>query len=119
MAETLAHYRYYGIPVADAMPRTFVAMELNLTAVLDLCDGAIRRRIQISVERILAVDWRKEVHAGRDPITQILGRAAYNARFEAMLVPSAVSRASSNIVVFPGRVSERQVTVLNAGGLGT
>src|SRR5437763_631733 len=36
MAETLAHNRYYGIPIEDAMPRTFVAIEVKLKSVLDL-----------------------------------------------------------------------------------
>ena len=29
MAETFAHHRYYNIPVEDAMPRTFVAVDVN------------------------------------------------------------------------------------------
>lgn len=45
MAETLAHYRYYGIPVEDAMPRTFVAIVVRLQAVLDLRKGAVRKRL--------------------------------------------------------------------------
>jgi RES domain-containing protein len=31
MRETLAHHRYYGIPLHRALPRTFVAIELSLT----------------------------------------------------------------------------------------
>src|SRR5437763_13148806 len=30
MAETLAHHRYYGIAVEEAMPRTFVAVQAKL-----------------------------------------------------------------------------------------
>src|SRR5262245_14020957 len=36
MAETLAHNRYYGFPIEEAMPRTFVAINATLTATLDL-----------------------------------------------------------------------------------
>lgn len=54
MAETLAHFRYYGFPIEDAMPRTFVAIATDLAAVLDLRDGGVRRRLQVSEGRF----WR-------------------------------------------------------------
>src|SRR4051812_45302806 len=41
MAETLANNRYYGIPVEDAMPRTFVAIGAALQAVLDFRQGSV------------------------------------------------------------------------------
>jgi RES domain-containing protein len=80
MAETLAHYRYYGIPIADAMPRTFVAVEVKLQTILDFRNGDVRRRLQVSEGRILTVDWRAEMRAGREPITQRLARAAHDGR---------------------------------------
>lgn len=36
MEETLAHARYYGLPVHASMPRTFVAISFALKSVLDL-----------------------------------------------------------------------------------
>lgn len=69
MGETLAHNRYYGISVEDAMPRTFVAIAAKMHAVLDFRDGSVRRKLQVSQKRILAVDWRKDVRAGREPLT--------------------------------------------------
>jgi RES domain-containing protein len=69
MAETLAHNRYYQIPVEDAMPRMFVAMEANLQRVLDLSKGDVRSRLKVSLERILKVDWRREAREGRVPVT--------------------------------------------------
>ena len=85
MAETLAHNRYYGISAEDAMPRTFVAIAAKLHAVLDFRDGNVRRRLQVSQKRILAVDWRKDVRAGREPITQKIGQAAYEAGWEGLI----------------------------------
>ena len=70
LAETLAHHRYYGIPIEDAMPRTFVAIQVKLQSVLDFRDGKVRQRLQVSESRILTIDWRKEVDEGREPITQ-------------------------------------------------
>src|ERR1700675_2190231 len=51
MAEALAHSRYFGIPVEDAMPRTFVAIEARLQSVVDLLSGSVRRRMQVSLAR--------------------------------------------------------------------
>jgi RES domain-containing protein len=104
MAETLAHNRYYGIPVEDAMPRTFVAIEATLQAILDFRDGSIRRRLQASEERILTVDWRIEVHAGREPITQRIGRAACESGLEGLIVPSAADPVGHNLIIFPNNL---------------
>jgi RES domain-containing protein len=104
MAESLAHHRYYGISVKDAMPRTFVAIDANLQTVLDLRLGSVRQRLQVSLDRILAVDWRKEVRAGREPITQTLGRAASDVGLEGLIVPSAVDPSGHNLLVFPNNL---------------
>lgn len=101
LAEALAHYRYYSIPIQDAMPRTFVAISAKLQAVLDLRVGAVRQRLQASLGRILTVDWRKEVAAGREPITQSLGRAAAEVGLEGLIVPSAADMNGHNLLVFP------------------
>jgi RES domain-containing protein len=97
MAETLAHNRYYGVPVEDAMPRTFVAIDVKLKTVLDLRDGKVRQRLQVSEAQILTVDWRKEVKAGREPITQRLGRAAHAGGWEGLIVPAAADPAGHKL----------------------
>lgn len=104
MAETLAHHRYYGIPIEDAMPRTFVAIESALRVVLDFCDGGVRRRLQVSEERILTVDWRQEARAGHEPITQTIGRAVHEGKREGMIVPSAADPKGHNLLVFPANL---------------
>jgi RES domain-containing protein len=101
MAETLARNRYYGIPIEDAMPRTFVAIDVNLRKVLDLRDGVIRRRLQISETKIVTLDWRKELLAGHEPITQRLGRAVHSCNWEGMIVPSAADMMGHNLLIFP------------------
>src|SRR5690606_2102466 len=73
MAETLAQHRYYRLPVENAMPRTFVAIEVRLQRVLDLSDGAIRRRLGVSARRIQTGDWRRENGEGREALTQAIG----------------------------------------------
>lgn len=103
-AETVAHNRYYGIPDYDAMPRTFVGFRDCLKHVLDFRRGDVRRRLQVSQDRILRVDWRKELKAGQVPITQTLGQAAYEAGFEGILVPSAQNPNDANLVIFPANL---------------
>jgi RES domain-containing protein len=104
MAESLAHYRYYDIPIEDAMPRTFVAVEVKLRAVLDLGQGSIRQRLRMSYERMLAVDWRKDMRRGRESMTQKLGRAVCEIGLEGMLVPSAAQPHDFNLLVFPANL---------------
>jgi RES domain-containing protein len=118
MAETLAHNRYYGIHIADAMPRTFVALAIKLHAVLDLRLGNIRQRIQASLDRFLTVDWRKEVRAGREPITQAIGRAASEVGWEGLIVPSAVYPNGHNLLIFPANlISGSEVRLLHGDHL--
>ena len=106
MAETLAHNRYYQIPVQDAMPRMFVAMEAQLQRILDLGQGVVRSRLRVSLERILNVDWRKEAQAGRIPVTWMIGQAAFVLGLEGMVVPSTVDPEGRNILVFPENLWE-------------
>lgn len=101
MAEALAHNRYYGVPLAEAMPRTFVAIEIRLHSVLDVRAGLVRQRLRISLKRILTVDWRKEMSAGLEPLTQTIGRAAAATGLEGLIVPSAADSKGHNLLVFP------------------
>ncbi len=120
MAETLAHNRYYEVPIEDAMPRTFVAIEAKLQNVLDFREGVIRRRLQVSLERMLTVDWRKEAAAGREPITQRIGQAAAAVGLEGLIVPSAADQNGHNLLIFPANLrSGSQLGVLHASSLAT
>lgn len=100
------------------MPRTFVAIAAKLQAVLDLRDGAIRQRLRISLDRMLTVDWRKEVHEGRQPVTQTLGLAAFEVGVEGLIVPSSADPKGHNLLVFPAAMNvSSELRVLNAGSL--
>lgn len=119
MAETLAHNRYYGIPIEDAMPRTFVAIEVKAQTLLDFRLGEVRRRLQVSEDRILTVDWRSQVRRGREPITQILGRAAHAGPWEGLIVPSTADPDGHNLLVFPDKLCPgSELRVVNADKLG-
>ena len=82
------------------MPRTFVAIDFKLEAVVDLTDGRNRQVLAISERRLLTCDWRAELKLGNVPITQEVGRVAAKAGVEAILVRSAADRSGQNLVVF-------------------
>ena len=101
MAETLATQRHYGLPAESAMPRTFFAFEATLYRVLDLTDGTVRRRLDVALRDLLACDWRGDRAAGREALTQAVGRAAADAGFAALIVPSAAEAGVVNLAVYP------------------
>jgi RES domain-containing protein len=102
--EVLAHFRHYKLPVAKAMPRVIVSLEATLQRVLDLTDGSVRRVLGVSERRLLDEPWREMQKKGREAITQAVGRLAYDAGVEAILVPSAARRGGQNLVIFPANL---------------
>ncbi len=100
MAEALANNRYYGIPVEDAMPRTFVAIDVRLSRVLDLRSALAWNALGIELHDLKHVDWRLEATKGIEPLTQKIGRAAHARRWEGLVVPSAAAEGH-NLLVLP------------------
>lgn len=49
----------------------------------------------------MSVDWRREMRAGHEPITQAIGRAAFEVGWEGLIVPSAADPGGYNLLVFP------------------
>ena len=118
MAESLAHFRYFGFPVQSAMPRTFAAITLKLKCVVDLRECSVRQRLHVSKDSMITVDWRNEVKAGLVPITQAIGQAAFDAGVEALIVPSAAQSYGFNVLVFPANLKKgSKIQILNADSL--
>lgn len=110
MDEALAHSRRYGIPESELTPLVIVAIEIHLRTLLDLCDPNIRRRIRVSRERMLEPGWDlrdADAYEGvaEEALTQSIGRAAFVAGYEGLLVPSAVAGGVCNLVVFPDKLT--------------
>lgn len=99
--------RYYHLPPESALPRVFTAVETNLSEVLNLTDGAIRQRLQISLDRMKGEDWRRMNDRGKEALTQAVGRAAFEADFEGLVVPSVQDAKGRNLVVFPEKLLPR------------
>ena len=104
VAEALAHFRHFGLPVSMAMPRVIVALEAKLQRVLDLTDPATRRVLGVSTRRMLDEPWREEQKKGREALTQAVGRTAFEASLQGLLVPSAARRGGVNLVTFPANL---------------
>ncbi len=120
LEETLAHARYYGLPINTSMPRTFVAIHVELSRVLDLTAGRNLQSLRVSEQRMLECDWRKVGAAGREPVTQRIGRLAAEANLEAILVRSSADNDGSNLVVFSDNLwTTSRVSVVSPDRLST
>jgi RES domain-containing protein len=104
LEEALAHFQYYGISMAQAMPRVIVSVRVELQRTLNLRDGKTRRLLGVSEKRILDEPWRNKQDNGQEALTQAIARLAYNKNWEGMFVPSAARRGGVNLVVFPANL---------------
>ena len=98
--EVLSHYRFFGIPIETAMPRVIVSIRIQLHRILDLTRGKTRSALHVSEERMLGATWRAEQKAGREALTQSLGRILHDLGWEGVLVPSAARKGGVNLVIF-------------------
>ena len=103
MAEALANYCEFGIPVSEAMPLVFVAVMVKVQAVLDLTSADVQPVLKITPRTMIATAWEAEQKRGNEALTQAIGRIAWEEKFEGLLVPSARRKGATNIVLFPGR----------------
>ena len=104
LAESLAHCRYYGLPLETITPRVFIAIRLRVQRILDLTQGSIRKTLKTSLRSLCEEAWRDLQEQGREARTQALGRIAYEAEWEGLLVPSTAHRGGANLVIFPANL---------------
>ena len=110
LEESKANDRYYG--VETKAPRLLVAVAVEVIAMLDLTDSAIRRALGVTLKELAAEDWRKLLQAGKGSASQALGRAAATNRASGLLVRSAAVPRGINVVGFPNaHRSDRLVVV--------
>lgn len=104
LAETLAHSRYFALPVSTALPRVLVSLNLSAGRVLDPREGPLRRRLRLSLKTICHCDWRRDNQRGEEAGTQAWGVVFEAAGFEAVIVPSGAERGGVNALVFPANL---------------
>lgn len=118
MAEVLNTANYFGFGASSLMPRVFMGMEVSLAQVLDLTVGQTRQRLGVSLVRMLAEDWRQVQQAGKEALTQQIGRAAMETGLEGIIVPAAPEPTTRNLVWFPDNLQgASRVVVCNADKL--
>lgn len=104
--EVLAHFRHYALPIESAMPRVMVAVSASLQRLIDLTDAKVCSSLRLSRRRLLSEPWREMQAAGEEAITQAVGRIAFHAGVEGLLVPSAAKGHGVNLIVFPANLEQ-------------
>ena len=105
MAETLRQYRYFAIPIIDAMPKVFVAINSSVYRSLDLTSPGTLANLGISLGKVLDEDGRAKWNRMKESLTQAIGRAAFSAGFEALIAPSSADTRGTNAIVYPDALS--------------
>ena len=106
LAEVLSTASYYGLPIKDSFPKVVTTLDVDLQFSLDLTDRALLRALGTASAALTGCDFRRENASGAEAITQAIGRAAFAAGLEALLVPSAQATGARNLVVFPQNLQQ-------------
>lgn len=115
MAELRRAASSYGMSVALLLPQVLCSARIRLARVLDLTDGALRRRLRFSLRTMTHTSWRS---ASGEAATQRLGQVAFECGLEGLLVPSAADRTGTVLVVFPDALQDRSnLEIINADQL--
>jgi len=97
------------------MPRVMVSIRVRLTHVLDLTEGRTRSILRVSLRRMVNEPWREEQGAGREAVTQALGRLACELGWEALIVPSAARKEGVNLILYPDKLNhDSTIEIINA-----
>ena len=115
LEECKANDRYYG--VLTKSPRLLVAIEAQLTRVLDLTSPATRRAMGMALIELRAEDWRKLSAAGKESFTQAIGRAVAMAGGSGLLANSTAVPKGINVVIFPGTQAADRLEVVEGARL--
>jgi RES domain-containing protein len=94
--EYFAGYRAAGFPIHKALPLVGKAVRVALDRVLDFQDPAVLGRLGITPDQLARDRWKEATDAGRESLCQALGRAAFEAGVEALLVASAYGQDSGD-----------------------
>jgi RES domain-containing protein len=115
LAESLTHVRRFQLALRDAMPKTLNAVAARLHRVLDLTNGRVRQRLGLSWERMLGERWWEREADDEEAITQAVGRLAWGAALEGLLVPSAARKGGIGLVCFPDhQLPESNLEIIHA-----
>lgn len=118
LSEALAHYRYFNLPVSDAMPKVVVSVLARLDRVLNLSRSDVSGEMPEWMSECLAEDWRALNARSTESASQAIGWAAYSTNLQGLLVPSKAVPDDINLLVFPENLSTKsRLDVQNADEL--
>lgn len=97
--ESAARARRYGLTVRK--PRILVCIEMKLQKVLDLRQAPLLGALGVTLAELGAEDWETLQNNGIESLGQALGRAAFDTRAEAIIIPSFAHGGGLNVAWFP------------------
>ena len=110
--ETQRHQRSPRLP--NFPPSVLYSVEVELDTILDLIDPEIQRQLGTTQEE-LCQEWLLTQFEDLPVPTQTLGKATFDCgRFQAMRYPSARLEGHDCYVVFPERLTRKQITLFNS-----
>ena len=99
--EVQAAAKYYGTSVSSSFPSTVFEVEMQLNRFIDLTDRRVLRALRVKVGDLTGCDFRADNRAGKEALTQAIGRAAWSEGYDGLLVPSSARRGARNLISFP------------------
>jgi RES domain-containing protein len=113
-AESVSHFRYYGLPLVKGYPKVTVCVQVKLSNLLDLTTLPLKDLLPVEMKLVLEEDWREIMRQGKESTSQALGRVAYQAKIQGLIVPSNAFPGGKNLLVFRDNLSpEDELRVLD------
>jgi RES domain-containing protein len=101
LAESKVTAEYANLPYPFREPRLVVALDVELSRVIDLTVDATLEALSVTDEELRREDWRKVQEQGFESFTQALGRAVFTAKGEGLVAHSARVENGTNVAYFP------------------
>lgn len=84
-----------GFDTAYLLPYTAISAEAKLSRVLNITNPSVRRTLNVTLAELRTSAWNG---TSQETLTQLIGRLAYEAGFEAIVAPSAGKGQNINIL---------------------
>jgi len=98
--ESMRLFEAAGFARKTVKPRLLVGIRYDLSAVVDLQEFLLSGK-RLNLPQLLSEDWQRINNQHLESVGQAIGRAAFTAGIEGLLVPSSRVPTAVNLVVFP------------------
>lgn len=118
LKESAARAQRYGLTVRK--PRILVCIEMKLQKVLDLRQVPLLEALGVTLAELGAEDWETLQNNGIESLGQSLGRAAFDTKAEAVIIPSFAHHGGLNVAWFPeNRLAGSEIEIVEGKTLPT